>query len=497
MVNVDLVNNQNLANTNPNKFKQVSEQYVATSETDLSGIQFQGLAKGPESVENGRYANMLFAIDNNGRLYAFDEQGVLQPVFNNGATSVDTGLTDARGLAFSALDDNLFHATPNVPTTAPNFPLEPGTPATSERQADVGHGITDVFDSSRVAVGGKSSIHFGLGTNGRLDGETGNLNFPGGASGTVVSNEFDLSGYSSSDQPVMYFNYFATTEGKNSLLGAANPMTDSFRVFVGGDDGNWQLVATNNSARGGMPFDDEFDYGTTFGAPQVQELYDNSQWRQVRVDLGAFAGQSNLRVRFDYSAAGRMNLGDINTTGEELRAVSAAKLKDGDTFVIDPSLAVDPTNPFGPGIYNGGTVFEFDSGLSLVFNSGNSYTNGETFTVTPAVGPAVTFGFNAPGVPGVVNVPINNSGPNIFTPQQVLQAVSNALLGAFGVGFRRVTLAALGDNVLNIPDALAATENLAVANFITGNVGVTAGRVRVPFQRDWDRVQVADSMNAA
>jgi hypothetical protein len=41
---------------------------------------------------------------------------------------------------------------------------------------------------------------------------------------------------------------------------------------------------------------------------QVQELFDNSgTWRQARIDLHAYAGQPDLRLRFDFSTAGTMN----------------------------------------------------------------------------------------------------------------------------------------------------------------------------------------------
>ncbi|MCU0982380.1 MAG: hypothetical protein MUF25_24755, partial [Pirellulaceae bacterium] len=41
---------------------------------------------------------------------------------------------------------------------------------------------------------------------------------------------------------------------------------------------------------------------------QVQELFDNTDtWRQARIDLTAYAGEANLKLRFDFSTAGTMN----------------------------------------------------------------------------------------------------------------------------------------------------------------------------------------------
>ena len=69
---------------------------------------------------------MLFAIDTEGRMYAFDTTGALQPVFVDGQTIVETGLSQVDGLAFSNLDYNLWHIT-------------------ESRSADPGHGGQQVL----------------------------------------------------------------------------------------------------------------------------------------------------------------------------------------------------------------------------------------------------------------------------------------------------------------------------------------------------------------
>ena len=65
--------------------------YVTTSYA-LNGIQFTGLTAGPENVDGGRYANLLFGTDVNGVIYAFNTNGELQNVFANGRSSVATGM---------------------------------------------------------------------------------------------------------------------------------------------------------------------------------------------------------------------------------------------------------------------------------------------------------------------------------------------------------------------------------------------------------------------
>jgi hypothetical protein len=337
-------------------------------------VQFAGLTFGPDEVENGRYANMLFGISQSGELYAFNTAGVLQRIFNGAQSFVQiSSVFNVTGLAFGTLDRNLWHTTSN----------RGGSTA-----ADDGHGI-DVapFDNSiALPEYGQNSLYFGnerAGTtagNKNTDGSNNpdgtrirDINFPGGAHGTVVSNEFSLEGYASSDKPVLYFNYFLETEGAISDPNANAPllMRDSFRVFVGDDSGEWNLVTTNNTFQSSVQTD-EYDYGPDGGftlAPVLQtfvdvvEAFDNTGgWRQARVDLSNFAGRSGLKLRFDFSTAGSMNVGNLQTTGSELYAVAASEITDSQTFTV------------------GGRTFEFDLGSHLTLPSGGSI-EGQTVTV--------------------------------------------------------------------------------------------------------------------
>ncbi len=353
-------------------------------------INFAGLSLGPDEVEGGKYGNTLFGISATGELFAFDTAGVLQPIFNDAQTSVQVaGVFNVTGLAFGTLDRNLWHTTTN------RGGLDP---------VDDGHGI-DVapFDNSVfLPVPGGNSLYFG---NERTGFSSGNKNtdggnnpidsapkrdidFPGGSHGTVVSNEFSLQGYSPNDKPVLYFNYFLDTENANYNYGP-NPddlMRDSFRVFVSDESGRWNLLTTNNSLHSNVD-DDEFDIGPDgiFETPapvtqtfvDVSETFDNSGWRQARVDLSNFAGRAGLKLRFDFSTAGSMNLGDIQTTGSELYAVKASELADEMTFSID------------------GRTFEFDMGAHMTIPSGGNI-EGVTFTVL-----GTTFRYTA--TPSVTN----------------------------------------------------------------------------------------------
>ena len=59
-----------------------------------------------------------------------------------------------------------------------------------------------------------------------------------------------MNGYSPSDLPALYFTYFLETEDTeyDPTVNPIIPTRDSFRVFVGDDDGEWTLVATNGDA---------------------------------------------------------------------------------------------------------------------------------------------------------------------------------------------------------------------------------------------------------
>src|SRR5262249_16422939 len=121
---------------------------------------------------------------------------------------------------------------------------------------------------------------------------------------------------------------------------------------------------------------------------KVQETFDlanGDTWRQARIDLGDFAGQKNLRIRFDFTTSGDMNVGDVFTTGSYLGARPGDELLDGQTFQVrDQNTAGDPT-----------VRFEFNQGFNLQLpgSAGRAIANGGTFSVA-----GTTFTFRK-GVP--------------------------------------------------------------------------------------------------
>jgi hypothetical protein len=343
--------------------------YVSSA-SDLLGIQFSSLTAGPVRLSSGDYAEVLFGTDNGGRIYAFDTDGNLLPVFAGGATSVATGLFNLNGVTFAPLDYNLWHESNN-------------------RANDAGHGLSALPDGTRNAVPGRSSYYFGFESPGANNvsyttvsnpGFTNSYNFAGGAQGVMVSNPFDLSGIGTDDQPTLYFNYFLATENANSDLNDLDPMLDAFRVYAGGDDGVWHLLTTNNSERGQGTFDDELD------TPSSQETFDNTGvWRQARVNLGNFAGQENVRLRIEFSTAGSFGYGAQGGRGPEIRLLAGDKLRDGQVVTVD------------------GIDFEIEMGTTLVIPAGSALVDGDSITID---GQRFVFDLNGSGV----------SSPDIAVP---------------------------------------------------------------------------------
>lgn len=319
-------------------------QYVGSA-TDLVGIPFTGLTVGPRNVDGGRYADLLFGTTSDGRVYAFNTDGVLQPVFSGGRTNIDIDDNGAvRGIAFSTLDRNLWHVTEN-------------------RGDDPGHGINPLFNGTREGSAGGNSLYFGYSSEAfdqftspgfspvavpRQDGQPleNTYNFPGGAHGVIESNPFSLVGYSAADQPFLYFNYFLESDRSVDPEGQ-----DAFRVYVIAEDGSEVLVATNATFRGPLVNDDEYDHPSPGAGNRqaVQQVFDGTNsWRQARVPLELFAGQSNLRLRMEFSTAGLI---DSGTTA--IRSVPGSQLSNGQTLTV------------------AGQTFQLQFGTSLVMPPGS------------------------------------------------------------------------------------------------------------------------------
>ena len=436
-------------------FNQVGS-YVATS-TDLIGLRFSGLTVGPQHVEGGRYANLLFASTIDGMIVAFNTRGELQNVFAGGANRVSTGQFGITGLAFSTLDYNLWHISSN-------------------RSAEAGHGRVATPDGVVPAALGQQSWYFGFensvangvslpGASSPIAPENlpnpanprfGNalvrntFNFPGGALGVLESQPISLESVSQADSPYFYFNYNSTIE---NVLVSDVFSRDVLRVQVMGDNGIWSTVAIN-------------DVRTT-----SQNIFNNSatlaSWRQARIDLSPFVGNKEVRFRFEFSSGN--GLGSFR--GPELRAVPGASLNDGQTFILS------------------GQVFELDSGASLLAPEGALIANN---TVVQVAGTTFTFYDGTGPLPSGFVVRYNRSQSASQVALALANAVNQALLPIPG------SLALLSGAVDGNRVQFSASVNVtASGNFsVIGGTGVGKGRIAVPFTRFMTAAQVAASLQS-
>ncbi len=423
---------------------------IASKPNGLNGlVNFTGLTAGPPDVENGTYKYSLFATDEQGNLWSFDVPadpttglttaagGQLAHVFLNGATHVDTGLPELQGVTFSTLDYNLWHVT-------------------AVGASDPGHGSTPSFDFNSATTGpgastsGGDSFYFGLeNPTTALTPQPGSINYlpnasnpaassnmalfnsynlPGGAYGSLQAQPFSLQGYTAADEPTLYFNYSLDTQDANG-----GSMQDSFRVYGSSDGGvHWEELVTNNSTLSSprttnseLPSYISSSGGAYEGDAsnqQVQEAFDPTGtppvnvntdpnttavgWRQARVDLGDFAGQSNVMLRFDFSTAGALGIGATLQSGVYLGAPAATPSLDGQSFSVNNSMTTSFNTDGSPVIQTLNYQFTFRSGLVLTVPAGGAQliNEGETFTVN-----GTTFTFTKTNATGAGLIHITNS----------------------------------------------------------------------------------------
>lgn len=345
-------------------------------------LSFTGVSYGPRAVEGGEFEDVLFATTEDGWLYAFrlvedadtgETTAEIANVFFNGRGAVEltflaNGLpvngsapSGPSGLAFSNLVVNPFHVT-------------------NDRFDDLGHGAVTTPNLSRqpLGIGGGNSLFFGFevtpdtedNTVARPDNDPLGDISPGGAHGSVISDQFDLSEFSAGDEPTLYFTYHIEVEANDDFNLPNTPQRDAFRVFGTDDSGQWQLLATNNSFRQ-LENPDEFDNFFDTGIP-VQEIFDdqanNGNFRQARIDLSPFAGSENVRIRFDFNTAGaaRTQFGSV-----ELVGVAGDRVEDGATteLIDDDGNLIVLQSVVGQNL-----VFGTDGNNATSVNAGDTIT---------------------------------------------------------------------------------------------------------------------------
>lgn len=465
------------------------------SSSGLTGTPFSGLTAGPKNVENGRYANLLFATDTFGNIYALDPTAatpadILQPIFLDGATSINVGVSNPVGIAFSPIDYNLWHVT-------------------EARENDPGHGLEPTFnnDVTRANTGSAGmSFYFGLenpqltttvsnqpgaGNFATNPGAFSSYNVPNGQSGSVTSSAFSLVGYEAFDKPTLYFNYYLETQGAQSSTNNLSLMRDAFRVQISTDGANWTEVATNNSLLSTATVKAELARhisasGGTYRNERIleqdqhmQEAFDNTNtWRQARIDLGDWAGLDNLRLRFDFTTSGSFDVGNFLGSGEQFRALPGAELRDGQGFEID------------------GVPFEFDLGFAMQIPQGGAtlIQDQEFFTIDDGINPVVAFEFNRTGgvAPGRIAIDINSND----TGSSLLTKIQTAIQGQITAGNLAIALHVNGNRIA-LEGATAITQSGVAALIFDGDAPGTLtnpGAIPVVIDAGMTDVQVAIQM---
>ncbi|TWT83913.1 Dockerin type I repeat protein [Planctomycetes bacterium CA13] len=402
---------------------------VAAHQDHFGTVNFSSLTFGPRQTNGSSYSDVLFATTTDGWLYAMEIDPTTDKVTpshvlsdGNSAIALSTSGYQITGAAFSIREENLWHVTGDLST-----PFGTTTPNA--------HGTFLNHNQTRTRISGGSSLYFGNeidnnAANNTLDGGNGTLN-PGGASGTTVSAPFSLEGYDSGDKPTLYFTYLLETQA-NADFAPNRSQTDSFRVFATGDDGQWRLLATNDSWRtwsnvpasafggDGIIRGDEYDYFSTNGGIPVQELFENTNgdWRQARIDLSPLAGHTNVQLRFDFSTAGGMNSRSrLSGYLTEVQATAGTDVVDGSTFEL-----TDTDDFFGAP-----TTFEFVRGAAVTVPDPATILNGQQLAFTDVDGNVytVTLTTDAPGASTPFSVDVGFSRTD--TADTLATAIADAL----------------------------------------------------------------------
>ena len=266
-------------------------------------------------------------------LYRSNEAGHgINPTTGTGDNTRD-GSDLQRGLVLPRLDDDggISNNTGSIPERNGGASMYFGLEQHSSTPAP-GSTNTYYVDSGQsgqfgVLLGGSYNWQQELTANPNIGN---NYNLPGGAYGSLITNAFSLATSTYADKPTLYFNYWLDTEDAAGGSGS-NAMRDSARVFYSIDDGQtWQVIATNNSTRSSLDSTDA-ELPNTLSASSaigqlhtqiVQELYDASEWRQARIDLGNLAGEANIRLRFDFSTAGEFDRFQVDANGDLINNIT-------------------------------------------------------------------------------------------------------------------------------------------------------------------------------
>ena len=384
-------------------------------------------------------ADMLYAYTTTGTVYGYAHNGgdlTQIPIPFNAPTATDGAGT--KSLTFASvtkgpeefgLGDLFFgiEASSNrmYAFTGPDGDAEPIMEFGREF-SDLGVGYLNSTQANNVA--GMFFGHFQTSWTGSELGPLSNpdnaadYDFLGGGHGSVQLDPIDLSSFAAEDLPTFYFDYKLHSD---DAVGS-----DSLRVSVAGDDGNWALVATNgittngntvwqsggsaSTSGGSAGALREYDpigsrgYTNVFTQTFVQELFNDSVDRQARIDLGPWAGHENVRIRIDFSTAG-----EARPDQSEIHLLPGYQIADAHQIVLtgampDPNAATDQHDP----LTDTQAKFEFDHGLVVDLPAGAAITEKVDLKVDGTVILTLLPDGSRPG-PGQVAVSVSDSAADV------------------------------------------------------------------------------------
>jgi hypothetical protein len=475
---------------------------------------FEQVTQGPANFLDGSndtfgLSNFYFGVQQGtGRLYAFTlgaTGGTTITAFEFGGefTQLDTASAGnaVAGIFFSSLDRNLWHTSDTL-SGAPGH----GMGALDDRAAVVGGG------SLRFGFDDLSDDHNHLNFTGifdtTLDAEDmqgfRGYNFLGGSHGSIQSNILDLSGFSADDLPTLYFTYLLDSENVNADDnpggfndgGLDDVMRDSLRVSVVGEDGIWRLVATNNMADSinGRIWEDsrgnvhEYDpvgsnsYTDAESQRFVQELFDDDVFRQARIDLGPWAGQRDVRIRFEFSTAG-----EARPDQSEIHALRGEAIRDAHRLTIQGVMPERTINNQGDALFNRTKTFEFDLGLVVQMPAGSQVAAaGGSITLTRPGGSTIVE--LVTGVAGVGQVSVLATDTASIVANKVA-----AFIGATAVR-SPANPAWVG---FTAEAAVGTYTFTGINSFILGTPGVAGTNLPIPIDISMTDVAVRDQIQLA
>ncbi|WP_145101591.1 tandem-95 repeat protein [Rosistilla carotiformis] len=361
-------------------------------------------------------------------------------------TSIDNGF-DTGSSAFGGFNDPMIDAT-----------IAPGTYvlAVVEDGSTFNATSTTYTSPDTLIENGNYTLHVSVEGHavGALGGSVLNesLHFdPSTGNGTLTANQFDLSGYTADDQAFLYFNYALDTDPG-----------DVVTVHItSNDDPVGQTVASSD---------------ITFGG---NILTSDNIWRQARIPLKAFAGDSGVTVEFQYSTPGGSTSEGFYIDDFIVGFAEHGELITGSSFVT--SSSVDFVQQGTPGTFvSGAYQLEVRPGTDYADTVGTSLEIREVFDTNDRQSESITV--IAPAGFQLADGDFFELSDGFVTQEFEFNSTGGVKLGRVAIPFQATdsasTIAAAMISAINSP-AVAAKASFSAASSGGITQGSTQGDARI------------------